>query len=237
METGFDSQTGDHSSIAQLAEHEAVNFGVPGSSPGGGVEKARSTLVSIFGVRLYSVNKRAARAIGAAVAQLLYTQTVIGSNPILPTYINTSKSIMETLYKLLSDTQASLFLLFQKTWVYHWHIVGPDFKQIHDLFGEQYVSIQEEVDRISEHMRFLGIKPISSLSRVLEVSGVGEAKTNISEMEMIKDLLEGHKKIIDMLGEVAEEAEAQKSRGTVNLVDDMNEAHGKFVWMLRSFTE
>ena len=71
---------------------------------------------------------------------------------------------MEKLYKLISDTQASLFLLFQKTWVYHWHIVGPDFKQIHDLFGEQYVSIQEEVDRISEHMRFLGIKPISSLS-------------------------------------------------------------------------
>ena len=144
---------------------------------------------------------------------------------------------MEKLYKLISDTQASLFLLFQKTWVYHWHIVGPDFKQIHDLFGEQYVSIQEEVDRISEHMRFLTIKPISSLSRVVEVSGVGEAKTNISEMEMIEDLLEGHKKIIDMLGEVAEEAEAQKSRGTVNLVDDLNEAHGKFVWMLRSFTE
>ena len=148
-----------------------------------------------------------------------------------------SIGVMEKLYKLLSDTQASLFLLFQKTWVYHWHIVGPDFKQIHDLFGDQYVDIQEEVDRISEHMRFLGIKPISSLSRVLEVSGVGEAKTNISEMEMIKDLLEGHKKIIDMLGEVAEEAEAKKSRGTVNLVDDLNEAHGKFVWMLRSFTE
>ena len=144
---------------------------------------------------------------------------------------------METLYKLLSDTQASLFLLFQKTWVYHWHIVGPDFKQIHDLFGEQYQAIQEEVDRVSEHMRFLAIKPISSLSRVLEVSGVSEAKSNISEMEMIRDLLEDHKKIISMLDAAAVEADNQKSRGTVNLLDDLNEAHGKFVWMLRSFTE
>ena len=144
---------------------------------------------------------------------------------------------METLYKLLSDTQASLFLLFQKTWVYHWHIVGPDFKQIHDLFGEQYEALQGEVDRVSEHMRFLGIKPISSLSRVLEVSGIGEAKTNISEMQMIRDLLEDHKKIISMLGAVAVQAEVQRSRGTVNLLDDLNEAHGKFVWMLRSFTE
>ena len=144
---------------------------------------------------------------------------------------------MESLYKLLSDTQASLFLLLQKTWVYHWHIVGPDFKQIHDLFGEQYLAIQEEVDRISEHMRFLRVKPISSLSRVVEVSGVSEAKTNVSAMEMIRDLLEDHKKIIDMLAEAAVEADTQKSRGTVNLLDELNEAHGKYVWMLRSFTE
>ena len=142
---------------------------------------------------------------------------------------------MENLYKLLSDTQASLFVLFQKTWVYHWHIVGSDFKQIHDLFGEQYEAIQEEVDRISEHMRYLDIKPISSLSRVLEVSGVKEAKSNISEMEMIANLLEDHKKIITMLNDSAVEADSQKSRGTVNLLDDLNEAHGKFVWMLRSF--
>ena len=144
---------------------------------------------------------------------------------------------MEKLYKLLSDTQASLFLLFQKTWVYHWHVVGSDFKQIHDLFGEQYESIQEEIDRLSEHMRFLGIKPISSLSRVLEVSGVSEAKTNVSSMEMIKDLLEDHKKIVSMFEDAAVEAEEQKSRGTINLLDDLNEAHGKFIWMLRSFTE
>jgi starvation-inducible DNA-binding protein len=144
---------------------------------------------------------------------------------------------MKSLYKLLSDTQASLFLLFQKTWVYHWHVVGSDFKQIHDLFGEQYLSIQEEIDRLSEHMRFLGIKPISSLARVLEVSGVSEAKTNISAEEMISDLLEDHKKMISMFDDVAIEAENQKSRGTINLIDDLNEAHGKFVWMLRSFTE
>ena len=144
---------------------------------------------------------------------------------------------MEKLYKLLSDTQASLFLLFQKTWVYHWNVVGSDFKQIHDLFGEQYEAIQEEIDRLSEHMRFLGIKPISSLSRVLEVSGVSEAKTNVSSMEMIKDLLEDHKKIVSMFEDAAVEAEEQKSRGTINLLDDLNESHGKFIWMLRSFTE
>lgn len=144
---------------------------------------------------------------------------------------------MEKLYKILSDTQASLFVLFQKTWVYHWHVTGSDFYQVHTLFGEQYTALFEEIDRISEHMRFLGAKPISSLARVSEVSRISEAKSGLSEIEMIKDLLEDHKKIITMFSESAVVAEELKSRGTTNLLDDLNEAHGKFVWFLRSFTE
>src|SRR6056300_1386509 len=131
---------------------------------------------------------------------------------------------MEALYKLLSDTQASLFILYQKTWVYHWHVVGSDFYQMHNFFSDQYTAIQEEIDRISEHMRFLGVKPVGPLSRVIEVSKVSEAKSNISHMAMINDLLEDHKVIINMLNDAAEEAENQKQRGTINLLDDLNEA-------------
>ena len=61
LDSRFDSCTVDHSSIAQLAEREAVNFDVPGSSPGGG-----------------------AWAIGAAVAQHLDTVEATGSNPVSP---------------------------------------------------------------------------------------------------------------------------------------------------------
>jgi starvation-inducible DNA-binding protein len=144
---------------------------------------------------------------------------------------------MEKLYKALSDAQVSLFVLFQKTWVYHWHVTGPDFYQIHTLFGEQYNALFEEVDRISEHLRFLGAKPVSALSRVSELSQISEAKSGLSEMEMIRDLLEDHKKMIDLFVEAAEAADEVKSRGTVNLLDELNESHGKFVWFLRSFTE
>ena len=45
------------------------------------------------------------------------------------------------------------------------------------------------------------------------------------------------KTLIEMFNEVLEEAEKQKSKGTINLIDDLNEAHGKHVWMLRSFTD
>ena len=147
---------------------------------------------------------------------------------------------MEKLFKLLSDTQASLLVLFHKTWVYHWNVVGPDFKQYHDLFGEQYESMFEEIDRLTEHMRFLGMKPVSTLSRVTEVSKVEQASNSAQSIDsktMIEQLMNDNKTLIEMFNEVSEEAEKQKSKGTINLVDDLNESHGKAVWKLRSFTE
>jgi starvation-inducible DNA-binding protein len=140
----------------------------------------------------------------------------------------------------LSDTQASLFVLFHKTWVYHWNVVGPNFKEYHDLFGTQYEEMFEEIDRITEHMRFLGMKPVSTLSRITEVSGVEQASNSAQDIDaetMVEQLMADHKKIIEMLTEVSDEAEKQNSKGTINLVDDLNESHGKAVWMLRSFTE
>jgi starvation-inducible DNA-binding protein len=144
---------------------------------------------------------------------------------------------MEKLYKLLSDTQATLFALFQKTWVYHWNVVGSEFYQFHKVFGEQYEEMFGEIDRLTEHMRFLNIKPVPTLTRIAEVSHISETNSKLDDIGMVKDLIDGHKTFVELLAQVAEESEAQKSRGTTNLVDDLNEAHGKFIWMLRSFTE
>lgn len=144
---------------------------------------------------------------------------------------------MEKLFKLLSDAQASLFVLFHKTWAYHWNVVGEDFPQLHTLFGDQYETMFEEIDRISEHMRFLNVKPLNSLERVVEVSKVKTGQSTTDCHKMVKDLLKSNQDLCDLFTEVAEEADAQKSRATSNLADDLNESHGKFVWMLRSYLE
>jgi starvation-inducible DNA-binding protein len=142
---------------------------------------------------------------------------------------------METLFKSLSDVQASLFVLFQKTWIYHWNVVGPDFHQLHTVFAEQYTTMFEEIDTLTEHMRYLDMKPVSTLTRVVEVSEVKEASSSIDANEMISDLLESNKKLIEMLTATSEEADSQKQYATSNLVQTIMETHGKFVWVLRSF--
>ena len=144
---------------------------------------------------------------------------------------------MEKLFKLLSDAQASLFVLFHKTWVYHWNVVGKDFQQLHTLFGGQYETMFEEIDRLSEHMRYLNVKPLSSLNRVLEVSKIKEASSSANAESMISDLLQSNIDFCDIMSSISEEAETQKQYATANLVQDLMESHGKFVWMLRSFSD
>jgi len=144
---------------------------------------------------------------------------------------------METLFKSLSDAQASLFVLFQKTWIYHWNVVGPDFQQLHTLFGEQYNTMFEEIDTLTEHMRYLGMKPVSTLTRVVEVSQISEADSSIGAMEMVSQLRDDNKKLIEILTAISEEADDQKQYATSNLVQSLSEKHGKFVWQLRSILE
>lgn len=144
---------------------------------------------------------------------------------------------MEKLFKLLSDAQASLFVLFHKTWIYHWNVVGKDFQQLHTLFGSQYETMFEEIDRLSEHMRYLNVRPLSSLSRVLEVSFVNEAASNTDSDQMISDLLKSNQDFCSNLVKISEEAESEKQYATANLVQDLMESHGKFIWMLRSFSD
>jgi DNA-binding ferritin-like protein len=95
----------------------------------------------------------------------------------------------------------------------------------------------EEIDTLTEHMRYLGMKPVSTLTRAVEVSTIKEADSSIGAIEMVTQLRDDNKKIIDIFTDISEEADNQKLYATSNLVQTIMETHGKFVWMLRSFLE
>lgn len=145
---------------------------------------------------------------------------------------------MERLFKLLSDSQATLFVLFQKTWNYHHNVHGTDFVQLHELFGEQYTEMFEEIDRLSEHMRYLNIRPVSRMERIVEVSaieGPANAHQELDAQGMVEQLQGDNETLIELFKEVSEEAEKQRSYATANIVQDLMESHGKNVYKLRSY--
>jgi starvation-inducible DNA-binding protein len=142
---------------------------------------------------------------------------------------------MDELYELLHKTQTSLFCLFQKTWVYHWNVIGSDFYQLHELFGEQYNTMFSEIDRLTEHMRYLRMKAIGPISRVVETSEMSEATNNPTAQVMVSQLLADNKSLIEMLTKLGDTSTKLNLQATANIAADIMETHGKFVWMLRSF--
>jgi DNA-binding ferritin-like protein len=108
------------------------------------------------------------------------------------------------------------------------------------LFGGQYETMFEEVDRISEHMRYLNIRPVSTMTRMVEVSSIdGPANGNqvIDAKGMVQQLLADNERIIEMFKDISEEADKQRSYATANLVQDLMEAHGVNVYKLRSYLQ
>lgn len=141
---------------------------------------------------------------------------------------------MEALSKALLSSQSTLFHLFWKTWVFHWNVVGPDFHQYHSLFGEQYNDMFGELDRLSEHMRYLGIRVYGSLSDIQEGTEIKDVIVQYTAEEMATILMNDNKKFITVLEKAFDYANKQNLQATANILADMMEAHGKYVWMLRS---
>lgn len=141
---------------------------------------------------------------------------------------------MEALSKALLSSQSTLFHLFWKTWVFHWNVVGPDFHQYHSLFNDQYNSMFEELDRLSEHMRYLGIRVNGSLTDIQNATEINDVVIQFSAEEMATILMNDNKKFITILEKAFDYANKQNLQATANLLADLMESHGKNVWMLRS---
>jgi DNA-binding ferritin-like protein len=69
---------------------------------------------------------------------------------------------------------------------------------------------------------------------MLEVTQIKEASSSTTGKNMLSELLENNEKFCNILKEISEEAENQKSYATANLVQDLMESHGKFIWQLRA---
>ena len=63
-------------------------------------------------------------------------------------------SVINKLEVLLADTYA----LYLKTQNYHWHVKGPNFKTLHELFEMQYKELANAVDSIAERIVIMAHK-------------------------------------------------------------------------------
>ncbi|MFL0811000.1 MAG: DNA starvation/stationary phase protection protein [Agarilytica sp.] len=134
----------------------------------------------------------------------------------------------------LSKVLADSYTLYLQTHNFHWNVTGPQFRELHLMFEEQYTELALAVDEVAERIRTLGIPApgtytaFAELSSIEEISGVPEAR------EMTSILLKSNESVVRTLRNALGVAQEADDESSAALLSDRLRIHEKTAWMLRS---
>lgn len=145
----------------------------------------------------------------------------------------------EGVITLLNQDLSDLYLILVKTKKYHWDVVGPQFRTLHQLWEEQYETLTETIDACAERIRTLGGYPVGTMEGFLNLASIKEHGGDIpNATEMVSRLVKDHEQIIRNLRDHVEQCSKNfKDDGTADFLTGLMEQHEAIAWMLRSFIE
>ena len=141
---------------------------------------------------------------------------------------------MESLQNALKIAFASEFAFYLKAHYFHWNVEGPNFKQLHDLFGAIYEEVYDSIDAFAENIRKTGTYTPGSFTRFSMLSGIDDETGILPAEAMVAELLRDSEKMSQMFQIVFAAAEELGEHGLSNFLADRQDAHDKHSWMLRS---
>jgi starvation-inducible DNA-binding protein len=154
------------------------------------------------------------------------------------THTDLSKKNSLKMAKSLNHLLANEYVLYTKTWKFHWNVKGKHFGSLHAFFDTQRLQLGEIIDEVAERVRALQIDSDGTLTEFLQKTSIAEHPgKNPDDLTMISLLLADHEEIISKIRQDSEMANEFKDYGTNNFLCDLLEKHEKMAWMLRSFLE
>lgn len=140
------------------------------------------------------------------------------------------QAMAETLSEILSET----YHLVIKSHVYHWNVVGPLFKSLHELTEEHYEELFDAADVIAERIRALGYLAPAKLSDASKFSPAASDVDHTSAVSMVKDLIDNHESAVRRMRDAAETAGEAGDIVTEDMLTERLTFHEKAIWMLRA---
>ena len=134
----------------------------------------------------------------------------------------------------LKTLLATEYAFVIKAQLFHWNVEGPDFVQLHDLFGRIYDDVYGAIDPTAEYIRTLDDYTPGSFERFMELTAIkGQTKIPRARL-MIEELLANNTQMIDLLNRTFEIAQNERQEGIANFLAERIDAHGKWGWQLKS---
>jgi len=144
---------------------------------------------------------------------------------------NAKTALIEGLNGLLADHVA----LYFKTKNFHWHVTGPDFRELHLLFDEQATAIYAQVDVIAERVRKNGARTLTSLGTIAKAASIADQdKADLTPKQMITELRDDNAALVASLKALKDAADQAGDNATDGLIDDWTDMAEERVWFLSS---
>ncbi len=141
--------------------------------------------------------------------------------------------VVNKLSVLLADTYA----LYLKTQNYHWHVRGPQFKSLHELFEMQYQELAEAVDEVAERLLIMGHKAPATFKEFEHLKTIKDGVSSSNANQMVTELATDHAILVRDLNQSMALAQKMGDEGTINLLANRISAHEKARWMLSASSD
>jgi len=144
---------------------------------------------------------------------------------------------MSNLMNKLSIIMADTYALYLKTQNYHWHVKGPHFKPLHELFEAQYRELAEAVDAVAERMLMMGHKAPATFKEFEKLKTIKDGDSGLNSNQMVSELANDNATLVKDLNKAMLLAQDANDEGTVNLLSERVAVHQKAHWMLSASRE
>ena len=143
---------------------------------------------------------------------------------------NNSKAELVT---ALNGALADTFALYVKTKNFHWHVAGPNFRDLHLMFDDQAGQLIGIVDDIAERVRKNDELTLTSIGAIQAQSDIKDQdKAMLGADAMIQELIADNRKLHDRLIAVKEASDSAGDNATNGMVDDWIDQCEERIWFL-----
>lgn len=144
---------------------------------------------------------------------------------------NAATALTSSLNTLLADC----FALYLKTKNFHWHVRGPQFRDLHLLFDEQAAEIFALTDLIAERVRKNGATTLTSIQAIAAQARIQpQDDATLPAAAMIAELRDDNAALVAALRETKAAATTAGDNATEGAIDDWTDQAQQRVWFLSS---
>ncbi len=142
---------------------------------------------------------------------------------------NARKALINSLNGLLAD----LFALYLKTKNFHWHVAGPQFRDLHLLFDDHATEIFALTDVIAERVRKNGGATLTSIGAIAAATTIADDdRAGLDAMTMVRTLRDDNQALIARIRAVKAAAGDAGDNATDGASDDWTDQAEQRVWFL-----